>query len=306
MANDVSIFNNRNAVGVASEKRLTKLGQTLASSSTARRIQCNINGTFKKLVNGEQVGNAVRGSMNLIIINALPKVSRVYYAAKYDPNAEASLPNCWSNLGDTPESNVPEPQHANCSECPMNIAGSGENGGRACRFQRRVAVLVEGDMSGDVYQFNIPAKSLFGKGSGNVHPFESYVKFLVANGESPDTVVTTVAFDDDAEGMELTFSPLRPVTDEEFALLQKSQAKPETDLYTRITVAQLDGVTKRPERAPAAKPAAPKVQRSEEPEDEVAEEPVKRQSKKKEEAPVAAAPKADLAAVIDAWGSDDA
>jgi len=304
MSNEVSIFNNRNAVGVASEKRLTKLGQTLATASTSRRIQCNINGTFKKLVNGEQVGNAVRGSMNLIIINALPKVSRVYYAAKYDPNAEASLPNCWSNLGDMPESTVTDKQYDNCSECPMNIAGSGENGGRACRFQRRVAVLVEGDMSGDVYQFNIPAKSLFGKGSGNVHPFESYVKFLVANGESPDTVVTTVSFDDNAEGMELTFSPLRPVTDEEFALLQQSQAKPETDLYTRITVAQLDGVTKRPEPV-AAKPAAPKVQRSEEPEDEVTEEPVKRQSKKKEETPVAPAPKADLAAVISAWGSDD-
>ena len=95
MTNEVSIFNNRNAVGVASEKRLTKLGQTLASSSTARRIQCNINGTFKKLVNGEQVGNAVRGSMNVIIIAALPKVSRVYYASKYDPENRLKLEYPW-------------------------------------------------------------------------------------------------------------------------------------------------------------------------------------------------------------------
>ena len=38
MSDDVSIFNNRNAVGVPSEKRLTKLGQSLASSSTSRLV----------------------------------------------------------------------------------------------------------------------------------------------------------------------------------------------------------------------------------------------------------------------------
>lgn len=304
MANEVSIFNNRNAVGVASEKRLTKLGQTLASSSTARRIQCNINGTFKKLVNGEQVGNAVRGSMNVIIIAALPKVSRVYYASKYDPNAEPAMPNCWSNLGDVPEAAATDKQHDNCAECPMNIKGSGENGSRACRFQRRISVLIEGDTTGDIYQFNVPAKSLFGKGSGNVHPFESYVKFLVANGESPDTVVTTVQFDDNAEGMELQFSPARPVTDEEYALVQMAQAKPEAEQYTRITVAQLDGA-KEARRKEAAPALPPKVQRSDEPDDDAPAEPVKRVSKKKEEPAPAPAPKADLASVIEAWGSDD-
>lgn len=302
MSNDVSIFNNRNAVGVASEKRLTKLGQTLASSSTNRRIQCNINGTFKKLVNGEQIGNSVRGSMNLIIINALPKVSRVFYSSKYDPNAEPTIPNCWSNLGDAPESNVPEKQHDNCADCPMNVKGSGQNGGKACRYQRRVSVLIEGDTSGDVYQFNIPAKSLFGKGNGNVHPFESYVKFLVANGESPDTVVTTVAFDDEVEGMELVFSPSRPVTDEEYALVVQAQAKPEADMYTRITVAQADGVTKKPETKQAApKPEpAPKVVRSEDPDEEPAPEPVKREGKKKE-AP-ATTVREDLLAAIKEFG----
>lgn len=303
MSNEVSIFNNRNAVGVASEKRLTKLGQTLASASTSRRIQCNINGTFKKLVNGEQIGKPVRGQMNVIIINALPKVSRVFYSSKYDPEGEPTLPNCWSNLGDVPESNVPEKQHSNCADCPMNIKGSGQNGGKACRYQRRVAVLLEGDTSGDVYQMNIPSKSLFGKGSGNVHPFESYVKFLVANGESPDTVITTVAYDDDVEGMELLFSPSRPISDEEYALVQQAQAKPETDVYTRITVAQVDGVTKKPEGKKPAPEPEPKVQRSEDPDDDTsapAPEPVKRASKKKEETQPIANP-TSLASMLDEW-----
>jgi hypothetical protein len=309
MSNDVSIFNNRNAVGVRSEQRLTKLGQTLASSSTSRRIQCNINGTFKKLVNGEQIGNSVRGTINVIIIAAQPKVSRVYYAGKYDPNAEATMPNCWSNAGDVPEASATDKQHDNCAECPMNIKGSGDNGGRACRFQRRVSVLLEGDTTGDIYQMSIPSKSLFGKGSGNVHPFEGYVKFLVANGESPDTVVTTVAFDDEVEGMELVFSPSRQVEDVEFALVQKAQARPEAEMYTRITVAQVDGATKEPkpraEAQPEPKPEPKaKVQRSDDPDDAV-EEPKRRAGRKPtEEAPVTPAPKADLAAAIAEWSDD--
>lgn len=308
MSNEVSIFNSR-AVGVRSEQRLTKLGQSLASSSTSRRIQCNINGTFKKLVNGEQIGNSVRGSIDVIIIAAQPKVSRVYYAGKYDPNAESTMPNCWSNAGDVPEVAATDKQHDNCADCPMNVKGSGDNGGRACRFQRRVSVLLEGDTTGDIYQMSIPSKSLFGKGSGNVHPFESYVKFLVANGESPDTVVTTVAYDDEAEGMELVFSPSRPVTDEEWELIQKAQARPEAEMYTRITVAQVDGATKEPKPRAAAQPEPKpepkaKVERSDEPDDAV-EEPKKRTSKKAaEEAPAPAAPKADLAAAIAEWGDD--
>lgn len=307
MSNEVSIFNNRNAVGVRSEQRLTKLGQSLASSSTTRRIQCNINGTFKKLVNGEQIGNSVRGSMDIIIVAAQPKVSRVYYAGKYDPNAEATMPNCWSNAGDVPEASATDKQHDNCADCPMNVKGSGENGTRACRFQRRISVLIEGDSTGDIYQMSIPSKSLFGKGSGNVHPFESYIKYLVANGESPDTVVTTVAYDDEAEGMELVFSPSRPVSDEEFALVQKAQARPEAEMYTRITVAQLDGATKEPRKSapkeePKPEPKA-KVERSDEPDDAV-EEPKKRAGKKTEEAPVSPAPKADLAAAIAEWSDD--
>jgi len=151
MSKEVSIFQNQTGV-VVGERRLSKLGQSLASASMSRRIQTNTNGTFKRLVNGEQVGNSVRGEIEVIIVGALPKVSRVYYAEKYDPNKEATLPNCWSNLGDKPESNAVDPQHSSCAECPMNVKGTGENGSRACRFQRRISVLVNGDNSGEVYQ----------------------------------------------------------------------------------------------------------------------------------------------------------
>lgn len=307
MSNEVSIFGDQPNVVAIGDRRPSKLGQSLASRSMTRRIQTNTNGTFKRLVNGEQIGNAVRGAMEFIIVDLLPNVSRVYYREKFDPNKEATLPNCWSNDGDKPEKNVPEAPHSNCADCPMNIKGSGENGSKACRYQRRIAVLVAGDPTGEVYQFNIPAKSLFGKGTGNTHPFEQYVKFLLANGESPDTVVTKVSYDDNADTLELLFSPQRTLSDAEYQLVVAAQARAETASYTKITVAHADGVTRAPAKAEAAGvPKAPvaKVVRSTEPDDVVAEvaEPTKRVGKKE----AIPKPTVDLAAVIDEWGGDDA
>lgn len=313
MGKEVSIFSGQTGgLPATTGKRITALGEKLASSGlTNRRIQTNTNGTFKRIVNGEQIGKAIRSEINVIIVGALPKVSRIFYREKYSLDKEPTLPNCWSNLGDKPEPGVPDPQHANCADCPMNIKGSGENGGRACRYQRRLAVLVEGDTQYDIYQFSVPAKSLFGKGHGNVHPFESYVRFLLANGESPDTVVTNIRYDDDADHMELLFTPVRNITEEEYEAVLAAQSKPEVDLYTKITVAQTDGVTKKPAEA---KPAKQKVERADDPDEEdddddapfAADEPAepkKRASKK------AAAPEADdddLDDIIGEWGDEDA
>jgi hypothetical protein len=271
-----------------------------------RRIATNTNGTFKRMVNGEQIGNAIRGEFNAIIVDALPKVSRTFYAGKYDPNAKATLPDCWSNLGDKPEAGASNKQAPNCAACPQDVKGSGENGSKACRYQRRIAILVEGDPTGEVYQFNVPAKSLFGKGVGNVHPFESYVKYLLANGENPDTVVTNISYDLNADSMELLFTPLRGISDAEYALVVAAQADPETKKYVQLTVAATDGATK-----PAAKvepKPAPQVTRSDEPDDEEeavftpVEEPVKRAAKKET---LSLEENKNLASIVDAWGEDD-
>jgi len=300
MAN-LAIFKDQTAIATSGKREPSALAKSLAANAgggTSRRIQTNTNGTFKRIINGEQIGNAVRGEINVIIVNALPEISRIYYATKYDPNGEPTLPNCWSNLGDKPEAAASDKQSASCVSCPQNVQGSGENGkGRACRYQRRIAVMLEGDQSGDVYQFQIAAKSLFGKGTGNVHPFESYIKYLLANGADPDGVITNISFDANADTMELLFTAIRETTDEEYELVRAAQKRPEADMYCKITVAQTDGVTKKPAIE------APKVTRFDEPEEEVIEEPVKRAAKKP--AAEAPAPKKNLADVVSAWGDDE-
>jgi len=295
---DVTIFQNK-SVAVDGSNELSDLAKsflTTTSSNQSRRIQTNTNGTFKKIINGEQIGGAVRGEFRAVIIGALPKVSRIFYKSKFDPSKEATLPNCWSNLGDKPEELASDKQSGNCATCPQNIKGSGENDSRACKYQRRVSLLLENEFHGEVYQFNIPAKSLFGKGDKNVHPFESYIKYVISNNESPDRVVTKIAFDPDADTMELNFSAERILSEDEIQVVKAAQQRPETDRYTKITVAQTDG-----KKAPVSI-EKPKVVRAEEPEDEVIAEPVKKENKK-----AAAKPKAkdDLAEVLDAWGSDD-
>jgi hypothetical protein len=291
---NISIFQQKTAPVTGRE--VSELSKSLAgaNSSTSRRITMS-KGVFRRIVNGKEAGKIKDGHMNVIVINALPKVSRQFYASTFDPDAAPTLPDCWSNLGDVPDPKAANAQSANCASCPQNIDGSGNNGkGRACRFNRRVAVVLEGDMSGDIYQFNIPAKSLFGKGVGNTHPFESYIKFLPANGESIDRIVTQISFDENETADVLKFTPVRHLTDEEIDVVEAAQDNPDSKRVIQLTVAQQDGVVKLP---PAAK-AAPAIQ--EEPDvEEVIEEPVVKRSKKAEAPPTAS--KANLADVVSAW-----
>lgn len=303
---NLTIFKQEGAVSTVARRELSDLAKSLAAPRTVRSIKTGTNGTFKRVINGEQIGKAIRGEFNAIIVDALPKVSRVFYAGKYDPDAKPTLPDCWSNLGDKPEPAAGNPQASNCASCPKNVVGSGENGkGRACRFQRRIALLIAGDDSGDVYQFSVPAKSLFGKGSGNVHPFESYVKFLIANGEGPDTVVTNIAYNLDAETMELQFTPMRGITDEEYALVQAARNDPATRQMIVLTVGAQDTAATAAKTEEAPKPQ-PKIIYSDEPDDEdeveVIEEPKKRPAKKAAEVVVE---QNDLSSVLNAWGDED-
>ena len=292
---NISIFQQQNSV--ATNREVSELSKSLAATtSTSRRITM-AKGVFRRIVNGKEAGKVKDGFINAIIINALPKVSRQFYASAYDPDAAPTLPDCWSNLGDVPDAKAANAQSASCATCPQNIDGSGSNGkGRACRFNRRIAVILENDMSGDVYQFNIPAKSLFGKGVGNTHPFESYTKFLPANGESIDRIVTQIAFDENETADVLQFTAVRHLNDDEIDVVIAAQATPESKNAVALTVAQQDGVVKLPPAAAAVAKVAVQV------EVEEVDEPVVKRAKKTEAPP--AAPKAKLSDVVNAWSDN--
>jgi hypothetical protein len=309
---NLTIFKNPNAVAVALPP--SKLGAQIASSMGGyNRIATNTNGTFKRIVNGEQVGKAIRGEFNAIILAMLDKPSRSFYASDYDPDAKGSAPDCFSNLGDKPEASVSNRQSSNCASCPKNIEGSGKLGkGKACRFSRKVALFLDGDDSGDVYQFNIPAKSLFGKTTGNILPFEQYCRHLVSNQAAPDRVVTTVAYNLDAETMELTFTADRFIDLDELARVNEAQNNPATTRLISFDVVKTEATA--PADEPEEEPAKlqlkseTKVKKptfmdddGEDDEEEELPAPVKRASKKA----TTATPTGKLANVVSEWGDED-
>jgi hypothetical protein len=305
---NLTIFKNPNAVA-APALPPSKLAEHIASKMGGyNRIATNTNGTFKRIVNGEQVGKPIRGEFNAIIVAMLPNPGRTFYAKDYDPDAKGTLPDCWSNLGDKPEAGVPNKQGVNCATCPNTVEGSGKNGkGKACRQSRKVALLLDGDTSGDVYQFNIPAKSLFGKGTGNTLPFEQYCRHLVSNNAAPDRVVTTIAYNLDAETMELNFTADRFITVDELELVNTAQDNPATQKLITISVGEADGGKPAPVQEAAAKEPAKKqsfFDAGDEDEDEEAEapeQPVKRAAKK---ADTAKTPK-DLGSLVADWEEDE-
>lgn len=276
---------------------MSELTKQLAGNSGGVKRIVPKNGIFRKIVSGDEVGK-FKGDLNVVIVNASPAVSRIYYSKPWTPESEPTAPDCFSNDGRTPDPQAANPQGTRCDTCPMNIKGSGQGQSKACRYSRRLAVVLEDDfgtaLEGEVYQINLASKSLFGESSTpNAFTFENYVKYLASNGKSIDWFVTQMSFNEDNDNQSLLFSPVRHISREEFAVTGKVSAKDEVKRLVVMTPYQADTAGRKSLEAPAKKEE--KV--------EVVAEPVKRESKA--EAKAAPAPKKGLDDVVKAWSEDD-
>tara|TARA_R110000803_G_scaffold33745_4_gene73832 strand:- start:511 stop:1176 length:666 start_codon:yes stop_codon:yes gene_type:complete len=176
-----------------------------------RRI--SIRGGELRSINGK-VASQAQDSIELIIVNAAP-ISRSYFDNTYDPNV-VKAPVCWSPDTQLPATDVPQEQKqsARCMDCSQNVRGSGSNGGRACRFAQRLAVVLAEDPS-VVYRLQLPATSIYGRGSNGDMPLQEYVKFLSARGSDATGVVTQVYMDRDSVVPKLYFKAVRPLRESE-------------------------------------------------------------------------------------------
>jgi hypothetical protein len=321
---NVALFNNQASLPAYLQNvEMDETTKNLAGNSGVGGKRISIKGSvFRMMVNGEELMVNEDRAMNVVVIASSP-VGRTYYEGTYDEKADAKPPVCWSADGAKPNEGIKEPQATTCMSCPQNIKGSGQGDTRACRYSQRVAVVLEGDMSGDVYQLSLPATSIFGEANqGQKMPMQAYARFLAQYKLPIGSVVTEMRFDTASATPKLTFSASRPLTEDEY---QACKAKGESDEAKRaitMTVSQTDGVKDSseafaPETAkidppkPVAKPAAakpapaPKAEPVAEPvvaeaevlEPEVMAEPVVVQSSKEE------APKVteDIANLLDEW-----
>lgn len=301
MSNELSLFREAGAVIPAHLQGVDELTRKLMSGGgSSKRI--SIRGSvFRMIVDGQEVAKNEDRSMDVVIVNAAEHTSRSYYAGTYQEGQNAG-PDCWSNDGKVPDSRSENPQATKCETCPMNIAGSGQGTSKACRFSRRLAVVMGNDVeNSDVYQLVLPAQSIFGKGENGKMPLGQYVNFLGGHNLSIRSVVTEMRFDTDSATPKLTFRAVKPLTESQYmAAVEKGNSQ---EAITAVTYNPVPSVKKdAPAPAPAPKVAAPKAAPKpaapEVVEETAAAEPVVREKK-------AASAPTDLESVIDAWGDDE-
>jgi hypothetical protein len=281
---------------------VSELTKSLMGNTGTKRIVSK-NGIFRKEIGGREMGK-VKGDLNVIIVNSSPKVGRIFYAKQWTPDAEPTAPDCFSNDGHAPDAGSENPQAARCDTCPQNIKGSGMGNSKACRYSRRIAVLLEDDfgtaLEGEVYQMNLASKSLFGESPAeNTHTFENYIKYLGNNGKSLDWYITRMSFNENNDNQSLLFTPVEHIKRNHYDVITKVGNTPAVKKMVLMTPYQAQ--TGAAPKLEAPKPAAPQAVAKVEAEE--VSEPKKRESKKAEAAAPTAKPNLD--AVLKAWGDEE-
>ena len=322
---NVTLFNSSsNVPAFARNNELSDTAKALTggTGSTTKRISIK-GGVFRLVSGGKEIASIDDRHLDVVIVRAAPKVSRIFYGGAYDAD-KIVRPDCWSNDGEKPDASIKEPQNATCMGCPQNEAGSGNGNTRACRFQQRLAVVLANNMEGDVLQLTLPATSIFGKEDGDKRPLQAYARYLAAQNPpvNPEQIVTRMKFDTKAESPKLFFAPVRWLTDDEYPGVVAQSESADAKAAINMTVAQADGVKAAPmaipgaaPKAAAAKPApavddedeapAPKAAKAKakaEPVEDEADEPAVR----KESAKASAVPakKSKLADIVSDWDDE--
>jgi hypothetical protein len=307
---NISIFNPANVPAFARDGELSDTAKALmggALGNATKRISIK-GGVFRLVAGGKEMASIEERHLDVIVVKAAPKVSRIFYAKSYDGD-NITGPDCFSNDGDKPDTTVKAPQAETCMTCKQNIAGSGQGNSRACRYQQRLAVMLA-DNPDDVLQLTLPATSVFGKEDGDKRPLQAYVKHLALASPPVDVekIVTRMKFDTKAESPKLFFAPVRWLTTVEYELSKAKSNTQEALDAIRMTPAQADGVKAKPalsktktveqlmddEESTVHEAIVAKVEATPEPE------------KRKETAKPSAVPvkKDKLAAVVDDWDDE--
>jgi hypothetical protein len=263
-----------------------------------RRISIK-GGVFREMIGNKEVRTSDDRAINVIIIKAAPTLHRTYFEGAYVEGQNAS-PTCWSSNNQTPDAAVPEDQKQarKCMDCPQNIKGSASQGdGRACRYQQRIAVLLEGETAKrEVYQVICPSTSVFGDGEKGKLPLQAYGRHLNANNTPVAAVITEMRFDTSSPTPKLIFKPVRPITEDEYEDVEATRNSPEAEEAIRLSVV----IKPKDEEAPAAPaPKTAKVAKAAAVEKVEAEEVEEPKKVEKKSATATAAPA--LSDLVDSW-----
>jgi hypothetical protein len=263
-------------------------------------------GVFRKVVNGQEVGELDGRSINIVIVKTSP-VSRMFYEGQYVAG-QASAPACWSGDSNSgkPSDDVPSEtrQGDTCFDCPQNIKGSGQGDSRACRYQQRVAVMladVEGRLrSNSVYQLSLPATSIFGDDKKKMG-LQTYARLIEAQGAPLAAIMTELKFDTDSSTPKLLFKPMRMLEQDELMMALEAQKDAATTKLVTLSIktkqdTSVPQLTSDKVPSPVSEKPPLFAELTKKYDKEEVAEPKVKVSKKKKEAP---APDVDLASLLD-------
>jgi hypothetical protein len=312
---NITLFSSSNAPAFARNNALSETALALTGGGTGtstKRISIK-GGVFRLVAGGKEVAAIDDRHLDVIIVKAAPKVSRIFYAKAYD-SENITGPDCWSNDGEKPDATAQNKQSQTCISCAQNQAGSGQGNSRACRYQQRLAVVLESNPNGDVLQLTLPATSVFGKEDGDKRPLQAYARHLALSNPpvNPEQIVTRMRFDTKAESPKLFFQPLRWLTEDEYAVVQEQATSTDASRAVVMTVAQTDGVKQSaplslPGKAPVVEEEeeAPKPKAAKKPKVEVADADDEPEVRKDSAKPTAVPEKkSKLADIVSDWDDE--
>jgi len=275
--------------------------KSIASTGSGGRTISIKGGVFRMIVGGEEVAKNEDRAMNFVVVAAAPTLGRTFYSSGYEEGTIAG-PACWSADSKVPDPSVSAPQSESCATCPQNIKGSGQGESRACRFNRRFAVVLEGDIGGPVYRLQLPATSLFGEPKNEKMPMYAYANFLAGHQVPISGVVTEARFDTEAAVPVLKFRAVRPLSEKEVAVSRAQGTSEEAELAIDMKYSSGKGAVATPVALPA--PVAPRLAAAPVVVETDAEPaaPVKRASTKK---PEPAPPTRSMEDIMSQWAGDD-
>lgn len=173
-------------------------------------------------------------SVDVVLVRANLGLSKVWYQGGYQ-EGQQDAPDCFSNDGVRPDRSVTTPQCASCAACPKNVWGSKvtEQGKptKECSDSKRIAILpvaapeildldsrldtLENEMFGGAMLLRVPAASMA--------DLAAYEGMMFQRQHRLHGIVTRLSFDHTVAYPKIVFTPIRPLTPDEFGIVMDSR-----------------------------------------------------------------------------------
>lgn len=159
--------------------------------------------------------------LDAVIVDVNSVMSRIYFAGQYDPNAEGTRPDCFSDNGIGPSVSASAPQAPTCAICPKaEWTKINANGKKVpwCSQKQKVALLIPGFQT--LFLLAVPPNS---------HgPMREYVEKCKGNGVNIANLITRISFVPGVQGT-LQFQPVSYIDEPTAVLRQAAYAEKKTD-----------------------------------------------------------------------------